>query len=236
MKLYKTIIVLLLASLIFFLASCNKKDADVTKEIIYDSFDAITVVSNDHITIVQGVKASVVVKGSFNQVTNIANTLENNVLSILNNDKNSSLEYVITIPKIKNLSIKGNSKATINDFDQADDLILDVKGKAEIKVNRFSNTKLVSINVSDFAQIEMLSKFDKLETLNLNVSGEIDFKGYLLKTNVCNVIFSGSGDIKVSVKELLKAKITGEGKIFYKGYPIINTNSLFSTNGIIEQN
>ncbi len=48
-------------------------------------------------------------------------------------------------------------------------------------------------------------------------TGDID--AYDLSSNDADIRISGSGEIKISVKENLIARISGSGNIYYKGDP-----------------
>lgn len=240
MRVYKVIIALLLASLLFFLLSCSKQEDVATKELSYESFNAINVKDFGNVSINYGATQSVVIKGDENYINNITNEVVNGVLLIKNNQTdytNTKAEYIITIPSIKELSIDGYSAAVLSDFKETANLEINIAGDGEIKINEFEDIENLTINTSGNAQVEILSAMNNLQNLNITASGNLNYLGYLTQVQQSNINFSGSGSIKIWVKEILNAKITGSGTIFYKGYPTINANIDYLENAtIVDQN
>lgn len=241
MRIYKIIVALLLTSLLFFLLSgCSKNEETITKELSFERFNAINVKSFGNVSINYGATQKVIFKGDEKYLTSITNKVINGELFIQNNAIDFSgikAEYIITIPSFNKLLIDGESSVVINDFEEVKNLTLDIKGDGDIKIHELKNIQNINIFSSGNAQIEMLANTKNLQNLNINASGIFDFKGYLLQTQKSNVDFSGSGSIKIWVKELLKAKISGTGTLFYKGYPTIKTDmSTVLSSEIIDQN
>jgi hypothetical protein len=240
MKLYKIIIAFLLTSLVFFLVSCSKTEEIITQELSYESFNTVNVKNYGNVSINYGTTQQVIFKGDANYLKNLTNEVVEGELLIQNNNidfTNVKAEYIITLPVINEINIDGISSVVINDFDQTDKLTINIAGDGDVKVHQLNNVQQININASGNAQIEMLSNFDQLQDLNIKASGSLDFQGYLLQTQNSRIDFSGTGSIKLWVKELLNAKISGTGSIFYKGYPIINGNAAnLSGAEIIDQN
>lgn len=240
MKIYKVIIALLATSLLFFLVSCSKTEEIITTELQYESFDAINVKNFANVSINYGATQQVVFKGNENYLASITNKVVDGELLLQNNNidfTNVKAEYIITLPLITKVSIDGISSTVINDFENIKTLAVNIKGNGAVKINELQIIEELEIDASGDAQIEMLSDTKDLQNLNITASGNIDFQGYQIRTKNSKIDFSGTGSIKIWVKEYLSSKITGIGTVFYKGYPTIETHSASRpTAEIINQN
>lgn len=228
-NLYKTIIVLLIGSLIFFLTSCEKNIKIVTQEINVEKFELIEINSLGEFNVEYGEDVRIVYKGDKNYFDILDIKVVDEKLIIDTNKESienfGDIEFFITLPKIKRLEISGSSNVVLNDFLlQEEDLSIEVIGQGNIKINNFENVKNLDINISGTSTIDVLSDFKQLHNLNLNISGTGIYNGYLLKANNCSINFSGNGDCKVFAVNTLNIDISGNGEVFYKGKPKIRSN------------
>ncbi len=241
MKVYKVIIVLLLASLVFILMnSCGKPNEEiVTKNLSVESFETINVKSFGDVLVKYGTEQKIIFNGSKEVLNTLKLSVVDNQLVIDNKGLNSRVNYVsefiIATPKIKAVQVEGSADVVINKFQQADDLNIDVSGNGTFKIHSFENTKNLNIEISGNAEIEVLENFASLKTLDINISGNGEYSGYLTETNACNIDISGSGDVKVWVKERLGVNISGNANIYYKGNPSVVSN-ITGTGDLVEQN
>jgi hypothetical protein len=82
-----------------------------------------------------------------------------------------------------------------------------------------SINNLMVTGVGDF----LLSGPDQgVLTFTLTGVGNID--SYELKTDTCNIMLTGVGNLKVFARNLLSGALSGVGDIYYKGNPEINLN------------
>ncbi len=62
------------------------------------------------------------------------------------------------------------------------------------------------------------------DTLNINLAGQGNVRGFNFNSDLCDVSIVGSGDVEVTANNSLFVTITGQGNVFYKGNPIILSN------------
>lgn len=229
-KIYKAIIVLLISLLVFFLTSCEKKVIIVTQEIDIENIEAIDIKSFGEFNVEYSEESKLIFKGdkALFDVLNIK--VINGVLIVdineINEKKYDRAEFFISMPKIKRVNVEGTAIVILNDFSlQKDDLNIEILGQADVKINNFEKVKNLEINISGTATIDALSNFRNLNELNINIIGSGTYNGYLLEANTCNIRFSksGTGSCKVSVKENLNINIEGNGEVFFKGSPEVNS-------------
>ena len=239
-KLYKIIIFLLLGSLIFFLASCDKKPEIITQEIKIGNIESINVKAFGEFNVEYGTESKLIFKGNKNLFDKLNIEVVDGELIVdaksLINKNYGSVEFFVTMPKIKRLEVDGTAIVVLNDFlQQTEDLDIEIQGQGDIKINNFEKVKNLNINVSGTATIDALSDFENLNNLNINISGSAEYNGYLLKTNNCNVFLSGDGNCKVYVNKLLELNIKGNGEVYYKGKPEIHS-TIDGTGFVLSQN
>ncbi len=63
--------------------------------------------------------------------------------------------------------------------------------------------------------------------LDLKVSDSGNFNGFGLTADEAGIVNTGSGDIEVTVEDFMDVRISGQGNVFYRGYP----GYLFDGNG-----
>lgn len=241
MKVYKVIIALLIASLVFILMnSCEKPSEEiVTKSINLESFETINVKSFGDFLIQYGTEQKIVFNGSKEVFNTLSLNVVNNQLiidnKVLMTRKNHLSEFIITIPRIKAVKIEGAADFVLNEFKQADDLNIDISGNGTFKIHSFENTNKFKIDISGNGEIEVLENFSSLNVLDINISGNGKYRGYLTEANACNIDISGSGDVKVWVKERLNVKISGNANVYYKGKPSV-VSKIIGIGDLVEQN
>ena len=98
--------------------------------------------------------------------------------------------------------------------------VLDVKisGTGEVDIKVMANTVAASItgNGKMWFEGETISEV-------FTISGTGNIYSFDLLTEIADVSISGSGDMEINVEEFLKANISGNGNIYYRGYPSIDS-------------
>ena len=156
------------------------------------------------------------------------------------------LEYIITEVKDGKLSVKvkkgyylkpsswdkGNINVTIP-FESINAVTMsgsgDIEGKKTIKAVDFRTSMSgsgdmaltveatnTSVSVSGSGDMALAGATENLE---IQISGSGDIKAYGLSADNVTATVSGSADIRVTANEMLKARVSGSGDIYYKGNP-----------------
>ncbi len=105
----------------------------------------------------------------------------------------------------------------------------DIVGKTTLKANNFKTSisgsgditldvdaNEVKATMSGSGDINLSGKTGDLE---VRVSGSGDIKAYDLEADYVSAEVSGSADVKVTVNQTLKARVSGSGDISYRGNP-----------------
>lgn len=102
------------------------------------------------------------------------------------------------------------------------DVVVSGTGEVDIKVH--ANTVVASITGNGKIWFKGETNAEVF-----SISGTGNIYAFDLLTDMADVSISGSGDIEIDVEEFLSAFISGNGNIYYRGYPAIK--SLISGTG-----
>ncbi len=116
-------------------------------------------------------------------------------VSIRNTDV---LNIYVTSDLVSSFSIDGSGLISIEDCLDAAALSFDINGSGDIKACGLTDVLSVVIN------------------------GSGKFKGFDLEAGTAELNIRGSGDIEISVNDVLEADISGSGKIEYYGTPQVS--------------
>lgn len=202
---------ILIAALISILSiSCTKErisaDGNIMTEVrTPGTFTGVHSSGANPITITYGTEYKVEIKGSGNLIprykTNIFNGTLNLGYEYVRIGKDD-IEVFVTMPAVNNASMSGSGKLNINGiFPTQTQFRLTISGSSDTKVNGTIPTDEVSVNISG--------------------SGDADLQNVQAKNG--DVRISGSGDVKLSVQNTLKARISGSGKVFYTGNATVDS-------------
>ncbi len=202
---------ILIAALISILSiSCTKErisaDGNIMTEVrTPGTFTGVHSSGANPITITYGTEYKVEIKGSGNLIprykTNIFNGTLNLGYEYVRIGKDD-IEVFVTMPAVNNASMSGSGKLNINGiFPAQNQFRLTISGSSDTKVNGSIPTDEVSVNISG--------------------SGDADLQNVQAKNG--DVRISGSGDVRLSVQNSLKARISGSGKVFYTGNATVDS-------------
>ena len=160
--------------------------------------------AND-IHISYGTEFRVMLKGSDNLLPYFKTEVLGNTLRLgyeRVNVKHDDVEIYVTLPALNYISLSGSGDANISgSFPQLNVLQVLISGSAELEAE---NTMLAD---------ELLVK--------ISGSGEVDLKK--VQSNSAELSISGSGEAKIGDCQHLKARISGCGKVYYTGSPLIDS-------------
>ncbi len=146
--------------------------------------------------------------------------------------RNFDLDLHITLPHVERVTLDGSGDIMIQDFQDQEDLELQIIGSGDISLHEFSGTENLTVKIDGSGDVNLLHPLHDLQNLNVRISGSGDFAGYPAPANNCIVSIYGSGSARVHAHQSLNATIEGSGNIYYKGSPIVQQTLLGSGNVI----
>lgn len=194
--------------LLLLISSCKKEELSpngnqITETRNQGTFNSISTNSAVNIHVSQGDTHSVTIKGSDNLTQHFNTNIINNELVLSykqGNIRSNDLEISLTLPSLEKLSTSGS-------------------GNIEILGN-FNDQESFNIRNTGSANIHLIGSMrsNRFKFYNSG-TGFTDLSA--MWANIAEFDIPGSGNIKINVQEELKAKITGNGNIYYSGNPTL---------------
>jgi hypothetical protein len=129
-------------------------------------------------------------------------------------NKSTDIAIYITTPEINTVKLHSSGNIYLEGF-EGDKTTLELSGSGNINFSGMDFYKVHSI-VSGTGNIRLSGiTYDNV----IQISGSGNVSSYDLFTQEALVQISGSGDAKVNVFRFLDARISGSGRIIYKGNP-----------------
>lgn len=126
---------------------------------------------------------------------------------------NAHCKASITMPVLTQLTASGSLTGTISSFDMhRGTMTIDVSGSGDITARNIDVKKL-ELNISGSGSF---TASGKAEHMRAAISGSGDIKATDLKAEYADISISGSGSANVWVTKVLRADISGSGKVRYK--------------------
>ncbi len=205
------------------LFNCERGEGPLVSEVInIDDFTGIELDIAADIYLTQGSEFSVEVEAQENILNELELDVQGSVLEIDFDDcvrNHDDINFYITMPELRKLSIKGSGQITTENFFTVNDLELKISGSGDIDMG--VNADDIEVDISGSGKIFMEGSADKFDT---KISGSGDIKSFDLLANKVDVRISGSGDAEVNVVDKLDIKITGSGDVYYRGNPEVNVD------------
>ena len=128
----------------------------------------------------------------------------------------SHKKIVITVPfrDIESVGLAGSGDVYSEDVIKADSFKAALAGSGDLKLKIDSGYIKSTISGSGDIYLE-----GNTSAAKVSIAGSGDIHAYDLESNDVDVSIAGSGGVKISVKDNLKARISGSGNVYYKGNP-----------------
>lgn len=120
------------------------------------------------------------------------------------------------------LEINGSTDVDVAGAFEVFDLSVD--GSGDVRAESLSSDD-INVQINGSGTVRMDGKTNKVK---IGINGSGDILAFGLKAESARISINGSGDVKLSVEEMLKARILGSGDITYKGSPEVDETSLGS--------
>ena len=186
------------------------------------AFDEIQLKGTGNVILTKGDMQSLEIVTDDNILPLIETNVRNKKLIISykkDNVKATTLDFLITVAKLKGVSISGSGDINGKSRFVADNFYADISGSGDISMEL--EVDRLESGITGSGSINLLGA-TKSHRASITGSGDID--AFDLDAKDVSVKISGSGDCKVTAAETLTAKISGSGDIYYKGQPQVNTS------------
>ena len=184
------------------------------------SFDQIHLKGTGKVILTRASGQGVRVRTDDNIMPHIRTEVEDGKLVISHERKNirpTVLTLHIAAANLEGVSIAGSGDIIGNDIFSSDRFYTDIAGSGDISVS--VNAEKLESSISGSGSIYLSGSTG---SYNATITGSGDVDAFELRAKESSVVITGSGNCRVNVSELLRAKITGSGDVLYKGHPEIS--------------
>lgn len=226
----RNFIILLLVMQVQLLSACHFKNHDQDSSAIVhevrtvDHFKGISASTGINVYISQGSTEHVEVVSSQKTIKDIRTKVEGGILKIYYQHKdgfhwfsmhiNRTMKVYVTATQLESISSSSGSDIFGQTHINAPDLQLNASSGSDMRLD-VTSTRL-NIDVSSGAGAELKGS---ATNFNGSASSGANIKGLELVTDSSTVSASSGGNVKVTVKKMLKATASSGGDISYKGNP-----------------
>lgn len=194
----------------------------VTVERTTEAYDGISVSGWFDVDLVDGKEGEIILNGEENLLEHIRTEVKNGTLVIkvekgvqLNPSRaNNGIRITVPVEAINAVSFSGSGEITGKKALKAEDFTTSMSGSGDISLEIHTNTLTASMSGS--GDIHLSGKAHYFE---VSISGSGDIKAYDLDAQNVEATVSGSANIDITVRETLKARVSGSGDITYRGNP-----------------
>lgn len=194
------------------------------------AFDKIVVADYGKLILTQGAQPSLMIEGEEERLANLRVEIFDNTLTLgvqkdwvnqfgkfiasLLEERHQKVIYYLTVPDLKKIALSGNIELTCPAF-TANELKFIISGLGDVNCTQLECDEL-DIKISGRGKFAASGRADR-QTIVISGSGEVSAKD--LAGKFAEVVISGQGNLTINVSESLDIKISGSGKVYYRGRP-----------------
>ena len=216
---------------LFTLISCTEEydecfyltDEIVTKVYPLNDFDQIETFVKGSYTIKQGKHHQIKITGHPRYLDSLSTQVYQKTLSISNRfpfcENKAQLNVEITLPRVKQLFVDAESRISIDDFNDQDDLYVNLSKKSFLEINRFQGMHNFFIQLREDALIKANTPLNAIDSLKVVIEGDGRFNGFNIPAKNVAVSILGKGYCEVNAIEKLHVVIKGDANVVSKGMP-----------------
>lgn len=193
----------------------------ITKTRSLSEYDQVIVAGNMDVALVNGKEGDLTVKAESNLLEYIMTEVNGSALKIyvkkgysIDPSRNSKLLITVPFKDIDKVSLSGSGDVFNKDVIKSPEFTSSISGSGDMQLN--IEAEEVKISITGSGGVKVIGTTNSLVCV-VTGSGGLNAAG--LESKNVNASVTGSGDIKVNVKESLKARVTGSGDIDYTGNP-----------------
>jgi hypothetical protein len=220
------------------LSSCNKEcsedlgaPVEVTRQL--SDFTKIENEMGADVILTQGESPQVIIAGPEGAMEDITTQVTGDKLTLKTRKNcldNEHITFYVTYTDLIEISVSGAGDVTLEDTLTTSDLNLHISGSADMCLPVIVSE--LDVAISGSGELNLIGSANNYEA---SVSGSGDISSFDLTAKNASFSVSGSGKIKTTVTDHLKARISGSGTIYYKGSPQIDFDASGSGN-LVNQN
>lgn len=182
-------------------------------------FDGIEVPANVTVLLTQGTARDIIVEADNNTLFNVGTYVRKNTLII---DKlggwSSPVTIYVQVPDLAYVSTNGSGEVYGETIWDVRNIDLRVNGNGCI--NMEINARDIDARIAGSGKIFLEGGS---RTVYYEVSGSGIVQGFNLRSNRGTVSMLGSGSCELTVLDVLDVDISGNGAVYFRGYPSIKT-------------
>lgn len=242
-NLIKTGLAMLVAAVVLIAVSAIFMRAHAATEVVTENREindkVVVIVMNGSVdlSLKQGNSASLLLRGSSNNLSHIITRVEGNTLYVDTRgfiiSVNQPLVAEISLPNLEKLQIHGSGDANVKGF-KGNRLDAQLRGSGDLRFDGEYQQLVATINGSgdaqltiahgDYVEVNLFGSGDVTLTgqsnqLSAKLAGSGDLRGTTLKVNQATVNAGGSGDLKLLVANDIRVRLTGSGDATILGNP-----------------
>ena len=209
------------------LISVNRTTSDYDKVIVGGSFDVI---------LVKGKEGIIIIEGEENIIPYLETEVNRNTLQVkyrknIHIRTTKRLTVTITYKDIDKVSLGGSGNITNEGIIKSNDFTVALGGSGNITLR--VDADKVDSKIGGSGNIKLSGSSIELD---FSIAGSGSIKAYDLTTDTLNATIAGSGNIRITVKTKIKAKVVGSGSIYYKGKPQSVDSKSVGSGSVIDKN
>ncbi len=191
----------------------------VTKTRSVGNYDVVAVGGSFDVKLYAGKEGNLKITVDENLLAYLITEVDNGTLKIkwkkgTNISHHSQILVTVPFKEIEGASLAGSGDLYSEDVIKTNAFKAALAGSGDIRLKL--STTSVSASLAGSGDIELSGTTNDFKCA---LAGSGDIQAYDLASNNTDVRISGSGGIKVSAKDMLSARISGSGNIYYKGNP-----------------
>ena len=193
----------------------------ITESRTTSDYSAISVTGFFDVVLVKGKEGQIIIEGEQNIIGYIITEVsDNNTLKIKfkkhvrSISTRKKLEITVPYEDISKIYLVGSGDIIGKEKIKADDISLKLAGSGDIKLDIDANE--INSSVTGSGNIKIMGT---TTDFTCSVSGSGDISAYDLKAVSVYANIVGSGTIKITTSNKIKARVSGSGDIYYKGKP-----------------
>ncbi|WP_241738961.1 head GIN domain-containing protein [Pontibacter beigongshangensis] len=203
-------------------ADCTRGKGDAeTRVLQLNDLNGLKVNGSSKVYVSYGPQQQVVVKAQPNVLDALNRDVLNGVWEVETNRcfrSHKTIEVYITVPDFTYAEMNGSGEIVLHDRFETNEFRTLESGSGKIKANFTAKRAITQLTGSGRVELSGLA-----EQQHASVTGSGQVQSFGLETERAIIQISGSGDVEVSVSDLLEASISGSGKVYYKGSPTVTS-------------
>ncbi|WP_159947429.1 head GIN domain-containing protein [Polaribacter septentrionalilitoris] len=199
-------------------------------------YDGVSVGGSFDVVLVKGKEGKITIEGEENIIPYIETEVSGNTLKIKyqkNTNIRTTKRLTITVPfqDIESVSLGGSGKISSKSLIKTRNFSANLGGSGDITLKVDADKVKASIGGSGNINLT-----GKSEEFTCSIAGSGGIRAYDLETKELSANIAGSGSVKTTVKNKIKAKIVGSGSVYYKGKPTHIDSKSVGSGDIIDRN